>query len=340
MVKNAYAEIGYELLSKEYTNNHTKLHIRCDKNHEYWGVWSNSQRGSRCPHCAGKYVDIEQIRNTLAKIGHKLISTEYINNKTKMEIECDRQHRYQRAWKDIRKRKTCPVCADRKITWEKVDAAAKEAGHKLISKGYVNSNSKLIFECPESHQYKLNWNSFNGGQRCSYCAGKHVDLEQVKQEYAEIGYTVLSKKYINTGSKLLIKCDRSHIFSSSRDCMKMGRRCPDCAEYGGFNQNKPGNLYYLKIATPNGVCYKIGVSNDPPEKRISQLGYTGYDITLIWSQSFLFGRYAYEKEQEILKQHKEFRPVENIYNLRSGFTEVFNKDVLGFDSDDLLKETV
>lgn len=51
--------IGYELLSTEYINNHTKLLFKCPKGHEFEMTWSNFQKGQRCSVCSGREITSE-----------------------------------------------------------------------------------------------------------------------------------------------------------------------------------------------------------------------------------------------------------------------------------------
>ena len=50
-VKKSFEEENYELLSKEYINNKTKLDYRCSKGHEHSITWGNWGSGYRCPTC-------------------------------------------------------------------------------------------------------------------------------------------------------------------------------------------------------------------------------------------------------------------------------------------------
>ena len=42
-------------------------------------------------------------------------------------------------------------------------------GYKILSTGYINAFERLIFECPDGHQFKCSWDKIQGGQRCTVC---------------------------------------------------------------------------------------------------------------------------------------------------------------------------
>ena len=50
-VKSYFKEYGYELLSKEYKNSHTKVLVQCPEGHKYEVAFSNFKSGTRCPVC-------------------------------------------------------------------------------------------------------------------------------------------------------------------------------------------------------------------------------------------------------------------------------------------------
>ena len=50
------------------------------------------------------------------------------------------------------------------------------------------------------------------------------------KEYVEnSGYLLLSKKYVNSSTKLNIKCSKGHIYKTKYNVFQQGKRCPVCA---------------------------------------------------------------------------------------------------------------
>ena len=98
---------------------------------------------------------------------------------------------------------------------------------------------------------------------------------------------------------------------------------------GGFNYNKPAILYYLKVTGDNGeVAYKIGITNRTVQQRFCADDLS--KIEVITTTEYKIGRNAHKEEQRILNEFKEFK-----WNgeklLKSGNTELFDRDVLGLD---------
>lgn len=102
--------------------------------------------------------------------------------------------------------------------------------------------------------------------------------------------------------------------------------CPICSP-NRFNPGKPGVLYCLKLN--GGQAYKIGITNKTVNERFSNKDLQIIEVLKTWY--YENGQDTLDKEQAILKAHKEFK-WEGVALLESGNTELFNKDVLELDS--------
>jgi len=232
------------LLSKVYENAHEKLEFQCvSKGHQYKMSFSSFKRDHRCPECAGnKKLTIEDVKMRAKKMapGFKLKSTVYENNQEKLEWRCPKNHTFWASYGNfINKGSRCPICAIKirsekcKLTIEDVKKYTENSKDTILnSKVYVNSKEKLDFQCiSKGHQYKMSFNSFQQGQRCSICSGKQKhSYEDVKKYYADRKYTYLPTTYTNTQTKESVRCPKNHKFNVKFDHFKnSGSRCPICA---------------------------------------------------------------------------------------------------------------
>ena len=58
---------------------------------------------------------------------------------------------------------------------------------------------------------------------------KAYNIEMIKNEISKIGYTLLSNEYKNNRTKLKIKCDKGHIYTTTWNQFQQGTRCKICA---------------------------------------------------------------------------------------------------------------
>ena len=114
-VKKQIEKTGYKLLSKKYVNNCTKLKIQCNKGHIYKVTWASFKQGTKCPECFGsKKYTYKYIKEQIEKEGYKLLSTEYINARSKMEVQCNKRHNYELTWNSFQQGQRCLKCYNEK----------------------------------------------------------------------------------------------------------------------------------------------------------------------------------------------------------------------------------
>ncbi len=330
-VKEAIEKAGYTLLSQDYKNALKKIKIECNKGHIYETPWSVFQAGSRCPHCfkLSRFLEYEDIKQSIQEEGYILLSKKYENNRTKLKIQCDKAHRYEVTWNDFKTGYRCPYCSYEKkaFDYKYIKDYIEDNGYKLLSEKYTNSTTKLKIQCEKYHVYLATFNRFQSGSRCPYCKGVKTNYAIVKEKIEDRGYKLLSKEYTNSTTKLKIQCNKGHIYETPWRTVQKGCKCPHCV-IRGFDPQKPGFLYYIKIKHKTETYYKIGITNTDLKQRFYGIS---KNVVLLWSESFLFGEYAHQKEQEILIKYKGFLVKENLPFLSSGYTETFVKDVLKKD---------
>jgi hypothetical protein len=104
-------------------------------------------------------------------------------------------------------------------------------GYKLLSVEYINARTKLKFLCDKGHIFYMTYDKLRIGRRCVKCNHK-FNIKNTNRDYCEKnGYNIddvrlflkkehpkaklLSKKYINSRTKLKIECESGHIFHMS-----------------------------------------------------------------------------------------------------------------------------
>ncbi len=232
-VKESIEATGYKLLSKTYINSKTKLKVLCPEGHIYKVHWNNFKTGKRCPECQGtKKLTYEFIKNKTQEIaeGYELLSSKYINNSTKLIFKCDKGHIFKMCWGNFKQGQRCSKCRGTKklsIRYIKEEIAITAPNYKLLSTKYINCSTKLKFKCDKNHVFKMNWNNFRAGKRCSKCFHDSIRktytlteltkmywykkaVEQyTKQNYKKY-YTIINPNNLRRGRN---KYHLDHIFS-------------------------------------------------------------------------------------------------------------------------------
>lgn len=180
-----------------------------------------------------KKLTYNEVKEFIEKEGFKLLSREYINNSTKLDIECPKGHIFHPNFGNFKRGSRCPICKDTTHSYEYVKKYIEEYGYKLLSGTYINNVTKLNVECPYGHTYKVRFADFkNRGERCPICNknSERLKYSDVKLYIESEGYELLSDTYINNSTKLELKCPNGHIFSVKYNNFKCSNtRCPICS---------------------------------------------------------------------------------------------------------------
>jgi hypothetical protein len=178
--------------------------------------------------------------NEIAKSRDGLcLSEAYLGNNVKLKWQCNKGHHWEAIPNAIKKGSWCPTCVGRdkeenyRIILEKV----KEKGGKCISGRYVNSQTKLLLECENGHQWLANFTSIKRGTWCQQCKHKHYRHKNNKytlSTFQEIAIdkngNCLSEDYINTDSRLSFQCKEGHQWTTSASVILKGSWCRRCAQ--------------------------------------------------------------------------------------------------------------
>ncbi len=213
---------------------------------------------------------------------------------------------------------------------------------------YINAGIKVIIVCPQHGTFNQRPVNHIREVGCKKCAFESIAAQRTltTQEFIEKAkkvhgdrYDYSKVEYKAMKQKVEIICPEHGSFwqlplNHARE-NKVG--CPGCAD-SGFDQTKPGILYYLAVTKEDGsTLYKIGITNLTVRKRFATLDLERIRIIKLWK--FDVGRHAAEREGEILCQFSEDQYRGPDILISAGNTELFIRDVLGLDKQDQ-KESV
>lgn len=185
-------------------------------------------------------LTISEMRKIATKRGGKCLSKKYINTDTKLKWECKMGHTWKNTPYHIKAGQWCPVCSSIAGAYklrgniEQMQELAFRRGGKCISKIYVNSRTKLGWECAEGHIWKMNPDSIMQGQWCPKCGlvaranKRRGTVEQMQEIAAKRGGRCLSKNYVSSIKLLTWQCTNGHTWKASPGNVKSGTWCPFC----------------------------------------------------------------------------------------------------------------
>jgi hypothetical protein len=175
-IRAEFKKEDYILLTKIYKNSSQKLNYICSRGHKHSIVWGSWQQGHRCPYCCDNVKPtIEFIRKQFEKEECQLLTTEYRNNRQKLNYVCSNGHKCNVSWNNWQQGKRCRKCfiigVGKKLRHdiEFIRTEFEKEGYVLLTTEYENCNQKLDYICTKGHKHSIRWSHWNSGHRCYIC---------------------------------------------------------------------------------------------------------------------------------------------------------------------------
>jgi len=245
-------EKGGKCLSSSYVDCSTKLKWQCEKGHRWKSTPTDVNRGRWCKNCACKEsakkrkLTIEEMKIIASSRGGKCLSQTYIDAITKLEWQCRKGHIWEATPAKIKSETWCKICgrenafASRRLSIDLMHKIAAKKGGKCLSKKYINSKTRLKWQCEQGHIWQATPDSIKNGSWCqSWRAHKALQtMEAICAKATKRGMKCLSKKYINSKTPLKWQCEHGHIWQANPS----GVRSYLCLECTANNNLEEMNL--------------------------------------------------------------------------------------------------
>jgi very-short-patch-repair endonuclease len=165
--------------------------------------------------------------------GGRLLSTEYVNDRTPLEWECAAKHTWWGRADNIQQGKWCPFCAGNvRTSYETVRAVALGRSGRLLSGTYVNKDSSLTWECSQGHTWDATYRNVKAGKWCAICSGNaRLNISQLSALAQARDGRLISTEYVNGRTKLKWECARLHTWDAIAESVKNAETW--CARCGG-----------------------------------------------------------------------------------------------------------
>jgi hypothetical protein len=242
------SESGCKLLSTEYMGIHEMLKVQCKCGNEFEASFNSFRQGSpKCEKCGKTKWNYEKVKYYIeveSNSGCKLLSTEHINIKSKLEIKCKCGDKFKTSLHDFKNmnQRQCGKCSN-KISWnyelvKHFIEVESNSGCKLLSNTYMGSTKKLKLQCKCGDIFEVRFSDFKARKpqlrQCPKCNNKIIwDYDSVKS-FIEIesnsGCKLISVNYKSNKDKLKIKCSCGEYFDVKFNAFFNGnqRQCQKC----------------------------------------------------------------------------------------------------------------
>jgi hypothetical protein len=169
---------GGVCLSTEYVNIKLNMDWKCSENHEWTTAYGNVRADKWCPKCGGTLkLTLKDCQDLAISKGGLCLSTEYVNNRLRMNWKCSENHEWSTCMSKIKHKTWCPKCAvkrtadGQRLTLKDCQDLAISKGGVCLSTEYVNNNTKMLWKCSENHEWSTTRGSIHYGCWCPNCSG-------------------------------------------------------------------------------------------------------------------------------------------------------------------------
>lgn len=198
-----------------------------------------------------KRLSINEVRVEFENRGYMLLSNEYKNAHAELKYICLKHHNNELtiSYNSLKNGKGCPDCGresqinKRKLDFESVKNEFEKRGYLLLEKDYKNSKTKMKYQCPHHPDKELfiSLNHLKRDEGCPYCSKKYKPtIDEIKLEFENRGYVLLSNTYKNNKQKLRYRCkkhDFEDLFITLSD-FRNGTGCKYCGNESMVEKRK------------------------------------------------------------------------------------------------------
>ena len=164
----------------------------------------------------------------------------------------------------------------------------------------------VIRKCENHGEFDQALFRIEKGQGCPECAGASPVTDEdirsraaVNPNYPYVHHERRKNSQGNSIIWVIRQCEDHGEFDQRLPVIESHRQgCPGCA-IGGFDPTEPGILYYLRLDTPDGMLYKIGITNRTVMERYPSPGDQSL-IKIVHGKRFEVGAEAHAAEQQII----------------------------------------
>ena len=184
---------GGECLSEEYVDQNTPLRWRCASEHEWESRPHDVKQGYWCRECyrlrhrqrceIEKRKKFAEAKALARKNGGTCLSTVYEGNSVPLQWRCANGHVWSTKPINVTIGHWCPECGkdvaaararSTRLGIELMRKLASKRGGRCLSTNYVNTQTKLHWECKVGHRWFAVPSNVKNGSWCPACAHKRL----------------------------------------------------------------------------------------------------------------------------------------------------------------------
>ncbi|GAL10940.1 hypothetical protein JCM19233_1925 [Vibrio astriarenae] len=181
---------------------------------------------------------LDTIQKIVKEKGGELISDGFTKYADKITIRCQHGHIWSPVANDVKNGHWCPVCGEnQKYSTDRVKLFVKDQFKgKLIDLEFKGMPYMHTWKCSKGHIFEKKGRAVVFDKTwCPICSKEEKQRKIRENRYAELkalveekGGKMISKDFILSTIKLIVKCEHGHEFRKTSTELRKGHWCPDC----------------------------------------------------------------------------------------------------------------
>lgn len=169
--------------------------------------------------------------------GWKMVSkkTDYKNNKSRLNVECDQGHATQISHNQLSNGHGCKECArtkQRVHTIESVRTEFLEKGYELLEDKYINNATLMKYRCKCGRETSVSYSNFSRYNACKDCSRRWTikDVTDFMEERGCKFTSTDSEEFVTNTNKVSYVCVCGLEGTNNWKSFKNGSRCVECTK--------------------------------------------------------------------------------------------------------------
>ena len=212
----------------------------------------------------------DHIKEQIEKEGYQLLSKEYINSISKLNVRCLKGHEYKVTYGNFYQGCRCLICSGKqKYSYEYVKNEFLKKNIELINGVYRNNKALMNVKCMKcGYEFRSSIWKIKRGLGCKKCSSLKYTKEYVEKKLLEEDYNLISE-YRKTHEKIVVKCNIGHCYTTTFSQWLNGTRCSFCSgnhklSYSYIKEQlyKEGYQLLSKVYKNNSIRMKLKCDNN------------------------------------------------------------------------------
>ena len=252
---------GWKLLTTKYENVKTKVTFQCENKHIFEILPKIMFRIAYCRECVDTIDSYckKMLAHNIKMMNARINLRKYRGRNNDIEISCENKHTFDLTPDEVNNNRWCGECSKPDRYGRIFKSLIEYKGGVCIGE-YKGGKTKVSIKCSKNHVWGTNLSTIKGGSWCPKCTERCPNqANELFLKAVEKREGVVLGKYVNSNTKVKVRCKEGHEWDVRPDTVKSGSWCRKCIV-------SKGEILVEKVLSGLGLEYEREFSFDGSRK--------------------------------------------------------------------------